>query len=146
MCYLYSRDLSQNREENQMSVLSSTSIEPVENHQMKVWIIYDSVYGNTEKIAQAIGNALTGEVKVLKVGERPITELKTVTLLIVGSPTHGGSPTPAIQNFLKNISDPALGGIKVAAFDTRMSGRLVGVFGYAADRIAESLKKKGGRS
>jgi flavodoxin len=36
---------------------------------MKALIVYDSVYGNTEKIAKAIGNAITGEVKVLRVSE-----------------------------------------------------------------------------
>ena len=38
-------------------------------HRMKSLIIYDSIYGNTEKIAQAIGEGLTGEVKVVRVGE-----------------------------------------------------------------------------
>jgi flavodoxin I len=32
----------------------------------------------------------------------------------------------------------------VAAFDTRISTKWVGVFGYAAGRIARSLKGKGG--
>lgn len=36
---------------------------------MKALIVYDSVYGNTEKIAKAIGGAITGEVKVLRVNE-----------------------------------------------------------------------------
>jgi len=32
----------------------------------------------------------------------------------------------------------------VAAFDTRLTTRLVGIFGYAAARIANSLKRNGG--
>jgi flavodoxin len=28
---------------------------------MKTLIVYDSAYGNTEKIAEAIGDAITGE-------------------------------------------------------------------------------------
>jgi flavodoxin len=36
---------------------------------MKTLVVYDSVYGNTGIIAQAIGDAITGEVKVLRVGE-----------------------------------------------------------------------------
>jgi len=31
---------------------------------MKTLIVYDSVYGNTEKIAKAIGGAITGDVKL----------------------------------------------------------------------------------
>jgi flavodoxin len=36
---------------------------------MKTLIIYGSLYGNTEQIAKAIGGAIAGEVKVVKVGE-----------------------------------------------------------------------------
>lgn len=65
-------------------------------------------------------------------------------LLIVGSPTHGGRPTPAIQDFLNRVSASAIKDIDVAAFDTRFSTRLVRIFGYAAGKIAGSLKTKGG--
>ena len=110
---------------------------------MKALIVYDSVYGNTEKIARAIAEAITpsNEVKVLQAGEADPSELTSIDLLIVGSPTHGGRPTPAVQNLLNKVSK--LQGIKVAAFDTRIPTKLVRVFGYAAGRIANNLKKKG---
>ena len=113
---------------------------------VKTLIVYDSVYGNTEKIARAIAAALTpaGEVKPLRPGELNPSELQAVDLLIVGSPTQGGRSTPAILNFLNKVSEPAIKGIHVAAFDTRFSTRLVGIFGYAAGKIADSLKRKGG--
>ncbi len=113
---------------------------------MKALIVYDSVYGNTEKIARAIAEAITpsNEVKVLRAGEANPSELASTDLLIVGSPTHGGRPTPAIQDFLNKVPKLSLQGIKVAAFDTRYSTKLVAVFGYAAGRIAGNLKKKGG--
>ena len=110
---------------------------------MKALIVYDSVYGNTEKIARAIAEAITpsNEVKVVGAGEANPSELESIDLLIVGSPTHGGRPTPAVQNLLNKV--PKLQGIKVAAFDTRIPTKLVRVFGYAAGRIANNLKKKG---
>jgi flavodoxin len=113
---------------------------------MKALIVYDSVYGNTEKIARAIAAALTpsGEVKVLRAGEVNPSELASVDLLIVGSPTQGGRPTKAIQEFLNKLPESAVKGLNVAAFDTRFSTRLVGIFGYAAGKIAVSLKTKGG--
>ena len=107
---------------------------------MKTLIVYDSTYGNTEEIARAIGEAITGEVKLLRVGEADPSE--TFDLLIVGSPTHGGRPTQAIQDFTKRV--PALNGAPVAAFDTRLSTSLVKIFGYAAGRIGKTLEKKGG--
>jgi flavodoxin len=111
---------------------------------MKTLIIYDSFYGNTEKIARAIGGAIVGEVKVLRPGEVNPSELQSIDLLIVGSPTQGGRPTKAMQDFLNKISSSAVKGVNFAAFDTRFSTKLVGIFGYAAGRIAETLKKKGG--
>jgi flavodoxin I len=113
---------------------------------MKALIVYDSVYGNTEKIARAIAEAITpsDEVKVLRVGEANPSELASVNLLIVGSPTHAGRPIPAVQDFLNKVPELSLKDINVAAFDTRISKKIVGVFGYAAGRIAGNLKKKGG--
>lgn len=111
---------------------------------MKALVIYDSVYGNTEKIARAISGAITGDVKVFRIGEANLSELESIDLLIVGCPTQGGRPTPAIQGFLDRVRGDTVKGVNVAAFDTRMSTKWVGIFGYAAGRIAEALKKKGG--
>jgi len=110
---------------------------------MKALIVYDSVYGNTEKIARAIAEAITpsNEVKILRAGEANPSELASIDLLIVGSPTHAGRPTPAIKDLLNKV--PELQGVNVAAFDTRIPTKLVRVFGYAAGRIANNLKKKG---
>ena len=113
---------------------------------MNVLIIYDTVFGNTEQIARAIGNALGSQedVEIVRVSNVKPEQLAGLELLIVGSPTHGGKPTPAIQDFLKNSSEPAIRDINVAAFDTGFSTRLVWIFGYAAGRIADSLKRNGG--
>ena len=109
---------------------------------MKVLIVYDSVHGNTEKIAKAIGDAVAGEVH--HAGEVNISELDTFDLIVVGSPTHGGRPTPAIRGFVNEAPASALKGAKVAAFDTRLPARWVRIFGFAAGRIGDGLTKKGG--
>jgi len=111
---------------------------------MKALIVYDSVYGNTERIARAMAEAIapSGEGKALRAGEANLSELESLDLLIVGSPTHGGRPTAAVQDFLNKV--PKLQDINVAAFDTRITTKFVKVFGYAAGRIANNLKKKGG--
>jgi len=119
---------------------------------MKVIIVYDSMYGNTEKIAKAIGGAITGEVKVLRPGEASSSDLKATDFLIVGSPPQGFRATKPVQTFIESLSAGSLKGINVAAFDTRMPSEDVGkglrfimkMGGYAAPRIAEALKKKGG--
>jgi flavodoxin len=105
---------------------------------MKALIVYDSVYGNTEKVAEAIGEAMTPsvEVKVLRAGETNTSELASIDLLIVGSPVHGGRPTPPVQDFLTKMPLQSPEGIKVAAFDTRAISKFAKIFGNAAGRIA----------
>ncbi len=119
-------------------------------------VIYDSAYGNTEKITRTIAAALNPEapVKVIQVTQVEPDQLQGVELLLVGSPTQRFNPTTAITTFLKNISQNDLKGVKVAAFDTRLTEAeidkvrilafFVRIFGYAARPIANQLKKKGG--
>jgi flavodoxin I len=113
---------------------------------MKALVVYDSVYGNTERIARAIADAITpsGEVKILRAGEMNTSELASIDLLIIGTPVHGGRPMPAVQDFLSKMAQQSLKGVKVAAFDTRVTSRFAKIFGNAAGRIAGQLTKKGG--
>jgi flavodoxin I len=113
---------------------------------MKALIIYDSVFGNTEQVARAIGKALGSQkdIKTLQASSVKPEQLTGLELLIVGSPTQAGRPTQVIQDFLKKVPEAAVSGINVASFDTRLSSRLVGIFGYAAGKIADSLKRKDG--
>jgi flavodoxin I len=110
---------------------------------MKTLVIYDSVYGNTKAIAQAIGETIPGEVRVLHVGQVSAAELETVDLLLVGSPTHGGGPTEGVQGLVERIGSPAREGAQVAAFDTRFASRWVRIFGFAAPKMADALNEKG---
>jgi len=111
---------------------------------MRALVVYDSVYGNTEKIAEAIGGAITGgEVRVLREGEVGPPELENISLLVVGAPTQGGRATPAVRDFLDRVSRAEINGLDAAAFDTRVASKVAKIFGYAAGRIASSLKKKG---
>jgi len=110
---------------------------------VNVLVVYNSQYGNTEKIAAAIGGAIPG-ARVLHASEADPSELESVGLLIVGSPTHGGRPMGAVQIILKEAPASAIEGINVAAFDTRFASGFAKIFGYAAVRIANTLKRKGG--
>jgi flavodoxin I len=116
----------------------------IRSRKMKALVVYDSVHGNTERVAKAIGDAISGEVEVLRAGEANPAELTAFDLVIVGSPTYGGRPTEAMQGFLSKVPALALQGANVAAFDTRLSTKWVRIFGYAAPRIAGKLKKAGG--
>jgi len=123
---------------------------------MKSLVIYDSVFGNTEKVAQAAGNALaSGSTnQVVKVTAANPSLLKGLDLLVVGSPTRAFRPTEGISKFLKALPESALQGIKVAAFDTRMDVKKVDNklltfmakrMGYADGALVKLLEKKGGQ-
>ena len=111
---------------------------------MKTPVVYDSLYGNTKAVAQAIGDALPGEVAVIYVKEASASGLEAYDLLVAGAPTHGAKPSPDMQAFLDQIGARALEGVKVAAFDTRMTVKLITMFGTAAPKIAKVLVERGG--
>ena len=75
---------------------------------MKTLVVYDSGYGNTEIIARAIGEALPGEVEMVRVGEVKAGDLEAADLLVIGSPTHGSLPTEAAKGLMTRLGSPAL--------------------------------------
>ncbi len=122
---------------------------------MKALVVYDSFYGNTEKIALRVGQALGSRkhVSTLRVGQVRPEHLAGLKLLVVGSPTRAFRPTGAITGFLRSLKRGGLKGLVVAAFDTRISvvdtgsrflKFMVRLFGYAAEPVAGRLQKKGG--
>jgi flavodoxin len=122
---------------------------------MKAMVVYDSVHGNTEQVAQAVARALGSpeEVETHQVTEVDVEQLADLDILVVGAPTHALQPSPAAKAFLKSIPRGALNGVRVAGFDTRIDVEETGpgilifmtrLFGYAAKPIADRLKKKGG--
>ena len=111
---------------------------------MKIVVIYDSAYGNTEAIAKAVGQAMPGEVEVRRVGQVPVAELETADLLIIGSPTHGAMPTEAVQGLMQKLGSPAHDGARAATFDTRLTWKFLERWGgFAAPKMAEVLEEKG---
>ena len=104
---------------------------------MKALVIYDSTYGNTEKIAQAISKTIG--CKALRASEVNPVDLKEFDLLVFGSPTHDGWFIPEIKSLLNAL--PPLEGVKLAAFDTRTKQSILG---HAAPRIAQYLESSGG--
>ena len=122
---------------------------------MKALVIYDSQYGNTEKIAQALGASSGSQVQVetLHVSNVKLEQLAGLDLLVVGAPTQRFRTTPAMLDFLKSLPANSLKGVRVAAFDTRLSLNdiesstfrfIIKTGGFAAKHIGDALKKRGG--
>ena len=121
---------------------------------MRGLVVYDSVHGNTEQVAQAVAQALgLPQSEARHVTEVEPEELHNLDVLVVGAPTHAFQPSPKAKQFLKSIPRGSLNGVKVAAFDTRISVEdtdsailsfMVKLFGYAAKPMANRLRRRGG--
>ncbi|MCK5152844.1 MAG: flavodoxin family protein [Spirochaetales bacterium] len=124
---------------------------------MKIVILFDSYFGNTEKVAESIKEGLetSGELIMHRFIDVSPDILENTDILILGSPTRAFRPTKAAIDFLKSLPSNGLKGIKTAAFDTRMDLRdveskvlkkMAGLFGYAAEPLNKLMVKKGGIS
>jgi flavodoxin len=119
---------------------------------MKKVILYDSMFGNTQKVAEAIGNGLGGECVLCHVKEAKLQELKEAGLVVVGSPTHGGRASAPTQALFKQLDKSVLANTQVAVFDTRVAmgdqpvllRMLLKLIGFASPKMAKVLASKGG--
>lgn len=113
---------------------------------MKALVIYDSQYGNTEKIARCVAQALEAKatVSIARAAEYGEANWQGLDLLVVGCPTQGWQATKEMKAFLERIPMGALAHTAVAAFDTRFD-KSVWLTGSAAKRMAGKLRKKGAR-
>lgn len=112
---------------------------------MSTVVIYDTKFGNTEKIAEAIGRGVgaCGSVRVMSTAEAARSLTDRPDLLIVGGPTQQRGPSPALRSFVDAL--PAqLRGVPAATFDTRYRGA-TWLMGSAANTTAKRLGKGGAR-
>lgn len=127
---------------------------------MRAKVIYESMFGNTRDVAQAIGEGLTayGDVEVVEVGTAERELGPDVDLLVIGGPTHafglsrtqtredaarqlGSAPVsrgPGIREWLDNTSR-ALPGAAAAAFDTKIDKPVPGSAGQGAQKRLRKL-------
>lgn len=134
---------------------------------MRALVIYESMFGNTQRVAEAIAEGLRPnfEVALREVGHAE-PELDGVDLLIVGGPIHAWSMTrestrkgahdqaegtpivstgPGIREFLAELHDATPEHpVAAAAFDTAIRTRWFPV-GSAAKPAAKQLSKHGYR-
>ena len=108
---------------------------------MNTCVVYDSQFGNTERIAQAIADPLRafGPVRMVRVDPDHPLDCQEADLLILGSPTQGFRATPAMQSFVGEVPFVLLRDLMVACFDTRVHGP----WGSAARHLARRLRTLG---
>jgi flavodoxin-like protein len=125
-------------------------------------VVYESMFGNTQQIAQAVAEGLStsAAVDVVEVGAALPLLLDDVDLLVVGAPTHafGLSRSSTRESAVDQVDGVVvctgiglrewLDGLdnrhptaQVAAFDTRMKAALLS--GSAARRALSKLRRLG---
>ena len=127
---------------------------------MKALVVYESMFGNTKLIAEAVAGGLTRhlEVETVEVGQKPVFG-PGVDLVVVGGPTHAFGMTRAstrksaaeqtegdlvsrgigIREWIEGLGAPAES-VSAAAFDTRIDKpRLPGSAAAAAQRRLRKL-------
>jgi hypothetical protein len=128
----------------------------------RCFVVFESMFGNTEEIANAVATGLAEHLTVDVVRATPdVTVQDDVELLVVGAPTHAfsmsragtrssaveqGAPSsagsgPGLREWLDDLNPHAGDGPAVAAFDTRIRKR--GVPGSAARAAEKRLRKLG---
>lgn len=113
---------------------------------MRALVVYDSVYGNTEKIAQAIASVL-GErmaVDLAKVGQDEPVAWSGFELVVIGGPIHRVSLSAAMKAALKEMPGKALRGASMAVFETCYRDPRW-QRGAASRKLARKARKHGGR-
>ncbi|MCW2960667.1 MAG: flavodoxin [Thermoleophilia bacterium] len=132
---------------------------------MRALVVYESMFGNTRQVAQAIVDGLAPHVKVelVEVGNAPDVIAPDVSLLIVGGPTHAFgmsrastrldaatrttvrliSPGVGVREWLEGVQPPDHP-VMSASFDTHVDKpRILRSAGSAAVPIARRLESLG---
>lgn len=134
---------------------------------MQVLVVYESMYGNTHRIAAAIAAGIRDggvPIMVLSAAEAQARGSQAGDVIVVGAPTHGhglsreASRESAIADARKHggVPDPSAPGAGVrewlatldpspaaaAAFDTRIKGPAA-LTGRASQAIAKTLRAHG---
>jgi flavodoxin len=127
---------------------------------MRSLVVYESWFGNTQRIAEEIAAALAheGQVDLVTVDE-PLPSLEDVDLLVVGAPTHihglsskrsregaadqggHGEAGIGVRDWIEALPN-GVQGPRFAAFDTR-AHKPVLLVGSAARGIARRMRERG---
>ena len=106
-------------------------------------VIFDTRYGNTEKIAKSLETGLKqAGIQTLCANAKDVDvdSLKQYELICVGAPTEAFSASKPMKEFLGKLKSIDLSGKHGFAFDTKLDSRLSG---SAAKHIEKELNSLG---
>jgi len=112
---------------------------------MKACVVFDTRYGNTERIARSLEAGLkSAQVETSCVNEKEASQalLSEYDLICVGGPTHHRTASEPMQKFLESLKGADLSDKLTFAFDTKRDSPLAG---SAAKFIEERLRGLGSK-
>ncbi|MGD2141940.1 MAG: flavodoxin domain-containing protein [Candidatus Bathyarchaeota archaeon] len=111
-------------------------------------VVYDSNFGNTEKIARALSYGLEEkgvEIDCLRIEKVDVERLSAYDFIAVGGPTQILRTSKPMRIFLKKLRTVDLVGKKGFSFDTRYKSRMNGrhwlLLENSAARVIEGVLK-----
>ena len=110
---------------------------------MKSCVIFDTRYGNTAKVARALGAGLSEaglQTDYMNLKDATMNSLDRYDLICVGGPTQYRTASEEMVEFLESLARTNLSGRFAFAFDTRRDSVLAG---SAAKYIEGALQKRG---
>ena len=108
---------------------------------MKAIVVYDSRYGNTEKISMDLANGLRQngiEVTCARTTETKPEELRNFDLVAIGGPTEWHSASSKTKEFLAKLKQVDLKGKFGFAFDTKLDSWWAGDASDSIENVLES--------
>ena len=88
----------------------------------KVFLVYDTKYGNTKYAAKLIAEGLKEvegtEAEVDYVKNVNLAKLASFDAVVIGAPNHMGKPSRTIQQFIDKLAKNNIALKRVAVFDT----------------------------
>ena len=108
---------------------------------MNALVVYDSQYGNTERIARIIAGQL-GTPRLVAAAHVDIVDPFDCDVLVIGGPTQLHRVSPALESLIDAMPGESLKGLPVVAFDTRYRMPRM-LSGSAAAWIANHLRQRG---
>lgn len=110
---------------------------------MRACVVFDSRFGNTEKVARAIETGMREsgvETECLNTSDVALETLTQFDLICVGGPTEGFSASKPMKEFLRRLKGVDLSGKRGFAFDTKLDWR---ISGSASKSIEKELRNLG---
>jgi flavodoxin len=120
-------------------------VDPEVEIEMNTLVVYGTRYGNTQQVAEAIGDGLkdAGPVEVLSLESATPTHVRSSDLVVLGGPTEAHRATPALRSWIDGLAF-VLEGKPVAVFDTRLGYARI-LSGSAGAGIEARLRRVGAR-